>query len=65
MGLRFRRVFSLGPARFTLSKSGLGSSWGIPGLRFGKAGDGRWYLWIGIPGTGVYYVKYFGRRPVS
>jgi hypothetical protein len=64
MGFRFRRVFPIfGGARVNLSKRGVGASWGIPGFRFGVAADGRRYLWIGVPGSGFYYVKYFGRKP--
>ena len=61
MGLRFRKVFSLGPIRINVSKGGLGTSWGIPGVRFGVSPDGRKYFSLGIPGTGLFYIRHFGR----
>ncbi len=54
----FRKVFRSGPFRATLSKSGVGMSWGIPGFRFGVSPTGRKYFSIGIPGTGLYLNKY-------
>ena len=53
MGFFFRRSFRKGPLRVNLSKSGLGWSLGVPGLRFGKSAKGRSYTRAGIPGTGV------------
>ena len=61
MGLFFRRVISFPPLRLNLSKSGAGVSIGFPGLRIGRAADGRRYISVGIPGTGIRYVKYFAR----
>jgi hypothetical protein len=61
MGLRFRKSFSFRGLRLNLSRRGIGSSWGLPGIRFGVAADGRRYLSLGIPGTGLYYMHYFGR----
>lgn len=61
MSWRFRKFFNLGPLRFALSKRGVGSSIGIPGLRVGKSADGRMYISIGIPGTGIYMQKYLSR----
>ena len=62
MGLRFRRVLSKGPLKLSLSKRGLGLSWGVPGVRIGQSPDGRRYIAVGLPGTGLYYVKYFGGK---
>ena len=62
MGLRWRKVFVGGPARLNLSLRGIGTSIGIPGLRFGVSATGRKYVAIGIPGTGLYYWHYFGQR---
>jgi hypothetical protein len=59
MGWRFRKTFSRGPFRWTLSKRGIGWSWGIPGLRTGVSPSGQRYISAGIPGTGLYYIKYF------
>lgn len=60
MGWRFRKIFRLGGGfRTTLSRGGVGMSWGIPGLRFGVSPTGRKYVSIGIPMTGIYFIKYF------
>src|SRR5882724_1894062 len=59
MGWRFRKSFGRGPFRWTLSKRGIGWSWGIPGLRYGVSPSGQRYFSMGIPGTGLYYIKYF------
>lgn len=68
MGWRFRRTLSMGGFRWTLSKSGVGGSWGLAGiLRFGLSPDGRRYVSVRIPGTGAWWIKYYGsgvRRPV-
>lgn len=60
MGWRFRRVFGAGPFRWTLSKRGVGASVGLGGVRFGVSPDGRRYVSFGLPGTGLYWIKYFG-----
>lgn len=54
----FRKIFRFGPFRTTLSKGGVGMSWGIPGFRIGISPTGRKYFSIGIPGTGLYFLKY-------
>lgn len=63
--IRFRKVFGFGPFRSSISKSGLGFSWGLPGLRIGISPDGRKYLSIGIPGTGLYMIKYFNKSDIE
>lgn len=58
MGLRFRKTISLLPGvRLNISKSGLGFSAGIPGLRGSINTSGRVTGTASIPGTGVSYVK--------
>ena len=58
MGLRFRKSISLLPGvRLNLSKSGVGVSAGVPGLRGSINTSGRVTGTVGIPGTGVSYVK--------
>lgn len=58
MGLRFRKTISLLPGvRLNLSKSGVGVSAGVPGLRGSINTGGRVTGTVGIPGTGVSYVK--------
>ena len=60
----FRRSLKIaGPLRLNLSKSGLGLSLGVPGLHIGKGPRGS-YVRAGLPGTGIYYRKSLGNRPV-
>jgi len=59
MGWRYRKTKNIGPFRTTLSKKGLGTSFGLIGFRFGVIPDGRRFLSFGIPGSGLYYIKYF------
>lgn len=59
MGWRWRKTFSNGPIRTTVSKSGIGWSIGLPGFRYGITPQGRKYISIGIPKTGLYYIWYF------
>jgi hypothetical protein len=44
MGFFIRRSFSVGPFRFNLSKSGVGVSAGVKGLRIGTRPDGKSYV---------------------
>lgn len=60
MAWRFRKVFSTGPFRLSLSRRGVGWSWGVPGLRYGVSADGRRYVSVGFPGLGLYWIKYLG-----
>lgn len=54
----WRKVINLGGgARANLSRSGVGWSWGIPFLRFGKSASGTTWISVGIPGTGLYFTK--------
>ena len=58
MGLRFRKTISLLPGvRLNISKSGVGVSAGVPGLRGSINTSGRVTGTASIPGTGVSYVK--------
>lgn len=61
MGWTWRKIYRAGPFRTTVSKSGIGYSLGIPGLRIGISPSGRKYLSLGFPGLGFYWVKYFDR----
>lgn len=65
MSWTFRKIFRFGPLRTTLSKGGVGMSWGIPGLRVGVSANGRKYITLGIPGTGIYFTKYFNQQQQS
>jgi integrase len=52
----------IGGFRWTISKQGLGGSWGLGGiLRLGVSPDGRRYVSVRIPGTGISWVKYYGQ----
>jgi Protein of unknown function (DUF4236) len=64
MGWQFRKSVNLGPFRVNLSKSGIGYSVGGAGFRTGVSAGGRKYSSIGIPGTGLRYVK-SGGGPAS
>lgn len=58
MGLRFRKSINLGHGfRINLSKKGVGVSGGIKGARCSINSSGRMTRSIGIPGSGLYYVK--------
>lgn len=58
MGLRFRKSITLFPGvRLNLSKSGVGVSAGVPGLRGSINTSGRATATASIPGTGLSYVK--------
>jgi hypothetical protein len=54
MAWRFRKSIKLGPLRFNLSKSGIGTSIGVRGFRVGTDAKGRSYTAASIPGTGIY-----------
>ena len=57
MGFRFRKSVNLGPLRVNFSKSGIGWSVGTKGARFTKKANGGYRTTVGVPGTGVSYVK--------
>lgn len=46
-----------GPIRFNFSKRGVGYSIGIPGCRVSTYADGRRYLVLSLPGTGISWWK--------
>lgn len=56
LGFYIRKAISVGPIRFNLSKSGIGVSAGIKGLRFGTGPRGN-YIHMGR--GGLYYKKTF------
>lgn len=62
MAWGLRRSSKFGPLRINASKSGLGYSLGIPGLRMGKDARGRRYSSMSIPGTGLYSRTYTSSR---
>ena len=64
MGFRFRKSLHAGPFRLNLSKSGLGWSWGIPGLRWTQRADHRQQVTFNLPGSGFSYVQTSTNRGV-
>jgi hypothetical protein len=63
MGFRFQRRVRIAPGvRLNLSKSGVGVSMGRTGLRLGMDAARRKYFSVGLPGTGLSYRTFFGRR---
>ena len=57
MGLRFQKSFNLGAGfKINLSKSGIGYSWGVPGIRTTKLCNGRRRTTLNIPRTGISYI---------
>ncbi len=59
MAWRWRKTKSYGPIRTTVSKKGLGTSFGFLGFRFGVSPNGKRFWSFGIPGTGLYYIKHY------
>jgi len=57
MGFIFRKSINLGPIRINFSKSGIGVSGGVPGLRVGRDAKGRRQASAGLPGSGLYWRK--------
>jgi hypothetical protein len=63
MGFRFQRRINIAPGvRLNVSKPGVGVGLGRNGLRLGVDSRGRKYFSIGLPGTGLSYRGFFGRR---
>jgi len=62
MGWRWRRSINAGGARATLSKSGVGFSYGFAGLRIGRSPSGNYWVSATIPGTGMSFIKYFDNQ---
>lgn len=56
MGFRFRKSIPIGKHfRINLSKSGVGYSCGVKGVRFTKAANGKNRTTLSVPGTGISY----------
>lgn len=60
MGFYLKKSFSFGPLRFNLSKSGIGISFGVVGLRLGIGPNGRPYINAGR--GGLYYRDTLGTQ---
>lgn len=60
MGIRFRKSINLGKGfKASLSKSGVGFSWGFKGFRITKTAKGAIRTTASLPGTGLSYSKEF------
>src|SRR5512133_781440 len=59
MGLYFRKRLGIGPLALNFSKSGVGISTGMRGLRAGLTSHRGVYTSAGLPGTGLRFVKYY------
>lgn len=59
MGWIYRKSYRMGPFRTSVSRRGVGTSWGLSFFRFGVTSDERRYLRVTIPGTGLYWMKYY------
>lgn len=57
MGLRFRKSFSIGPFRITVTKSGISFSFGVKGFRITRSAKGKNTATVSLPGTGLSYVQ--------
>lgn len=59
MGWIYKKSYKKGPFRTTVSRRGVGTSWGLSFFRIGVTASGKRYLRITLPGTGLYWMKYF------
>lgn len=56
MGFNFRKTINLGNGlKINLSKSGIGYSFGVPGVRYSQSAKGKKKMTYSIPGTGISY----------
>jgi hypothetical protein len=51
--IRFHKSLRIGPIRLNFSKSGMGASIGVKGLRTGVRANGSRYTDVSLPGTGL------------
>lgn len=63
MGWYLKQSIRVGPIRFNLSKSGIGTSVGVKGFRIGMRPNGTSYVHAG--GYGLYYREELGRRATT
>lgn len=65
MGVRFRKSIRVGKfARINFSKSGVSTSFGIPGARISVSKRGKTFT-SGIPGSGLYFQTLSKKKPAS
>ena len=66
MGFRFRKSINLGGGfRVNLSKSGIGYSYGVKGLRYTKTAKGKSRVTASVPGTGLSWSTETGKTAKS
>ena len=65
MGFFFRKRIGVGPLAVNLSKSGIGLSTGLRGLRAGISSHRGIYTSANLPGTGLYYRRYYNHHHAS
>ena len=58
--LYLKKSATIGPLRIKVSKSGLGVSVGVPGLRVGRNAQGKLYIHAGL--GGLYWRKQWGKK---
>ena len=61
MGWSYRKRLRFGPLRVNVSRSGIGTSWGVPGFRVTHSSAGRRYITLSLPGTGLSWRKTLSR----
>jgi len=62
MAIYIRKRRSLGPLSLNLSRSGVGISIGIRGLRAGITSHGRLFSSASLPGSGIYWRRYYSNH---
>ncbi len=65
MAFFFRKSINIGPIRINFSKSGIGVSIGVPGVRVGKTATGKTFVSGSASGTGIGFRKYLGGKKNS
>ena len=65
MGWRYRKSRQVGPMRVTFSKRGVSKSMGNRFLRVTDTAAGHKQVTFTLPGTGLSWVKTFGKRDRS
>lgn len=59
---QWRKILRAGPVKVVLSKTGWGWSINLGFFRYGHSTQGVPYVSFGVPGTGLYFIKYLGPR---
>lgn len=62
MGLRINKVIKIGPFNINISKSGIGFSFGVKGVRVAKTAKGKTRVTASIPKSGISWVEEFGKK---